>query len=118
MFKPGDIVFFKRGKKNSQRKTPEVQFNGHAFGIMLGHVPPFQKDPPQAHVLRLMATVGFISFDDVGIFLGPEALVDCVKKFELKYYGQQIPVQPNTENLEKLPLKSVLVDVCGKPLES
>lgn len=93
--KPGDIVFFTEAKPSSARKSPKIGFKGHAFGIMLGHVPPFQKDPPLSHILRLMGTHGFVSFDDVGELLGSEQGALMVTKFEDKYYGKEVdPNQP------------------------
>lgn len=87
MIKPGDIVFFRKAKRSSHRKSPEISFNGYGFAVMLGHVSLFQPDPPADHLLRLIGTIGFLSFDDVKNFLGDEAAASCVKKFEDKYYG-------------------------------
>ncbi len=95
---PGDIAFFKRAKKTSHRKSPEIMFKGHAFGIILGIVPPFQKDPVESDLMRMIGTVGFLSFDDVAEFLGDVAGAECVKKFEDKYYGKVVaePMPPCT----------------------
>jgi hypothetical protein len=60
--KNGDVVFFKVAKKGSHRKAQSVEFKGHGFGVLLGHVPPFQKDPPPEHLIRLMGTIGFPNF--------------------------------------------------------
>lgn len=90
--KNGDVVFFKKAKRGSGRKMPEVQFKGYGFGVMLGHVPPFAKDPPPEHLLRLMGTIGFISFDDLAEILGDEAAQKAVLAFEDKYYGKKIPL--------------------------
>lgn len=120
MMKNGDVVFFKRAKASSARKTPEVQFQGHGFAVLLGHVPPFQKDPPPEHLLRLLGTIGFMSFDDVGEFFGPEIGAEAVKKFEDKYYGK--PLDPNAPKQEELPLEtnepSKIVDSSGAPIQA
>lgn len=84
----GDVVFFKTAKKGSHRKAAEVSFKGMGFGVLLGHVPPFQKDPPAEHLLRLMGTIGFLTFDDVAAFLGDEAAGKCVAAFHDKYYSE------------------------------
>lgn len=89
--KHGQVVFFKAAKMSTGRTAPEIGFKGYAFGILLGVVPPFQKDPPMAHILRALGGVGFLSFDDVGELLGPEQGALLVKKYEEKYYGQQLP---------------------------
>lgn len=120
--KNGDVVFFKRAKPQSRGKAQEVHFKGHAFGVLLGHVPPFQKDPPPEHLLRLMGTIGFLSFDDVGEFFGPEIGADAVKKFEDKYYGKVVE-DPNAPKQEELPLNpdapaTGLVGLDGAPLQS
>lgn len=101
--KPGDAVFFEIAKPSSSRKAPKIKFQGHGFGILLGHVPPFQKDPPPEHLLRLMGTIGFMSFDDVANFLGDEMAAKCVKAFEDKYYGKIEPA-----SVEKLVEQGVL----------
>lgn len=93
--KPGDVVFFKRAKRKSDRKEKEIAFQGHGFGVLLGYLPPFQKDPDPAMLIRLMGSIGFMSFDDVANFLGDEFGAKCVKMFEEKYYG--IPDVPPAE---------------------
>lgn len=98
MFKNGDFVFFKKARRSSNPRQPEGAFKGHGFGILLGHVPPFAPDPPGEHLLRLMGSVGFLSFDDVGEFFGREMGVECVKKFEEKYYPNQ---QPETKLMDQ-----------------
>lgn len=85
---PGQVVFFKKSRAGSARKAPEVEYKGHGFGLMLGHVPPFQKDPPLEHILRILGSLGFLTFDDVGEFLGNEAGALVVKKYQEKYYGE------------------------------
>ena len=133
MFKNGDVVFFKSAKKGSARKAPEGRFKGYGFGVLLGHVPPFQKDPPAAELLRLMGSIGFVSFDDVAEFLGNEFGAQCVTKFEDKYYGkvifqtdadgnpildekgQMIPIAPPPEEV-KAETPSTILGADGKPV--
>lgn len=102
--KIGEVVFFQVAKTSSARKAPAVKFQGHGFGVLLGYVPPFQKDPPPEMLLRIMGNIGFLSFDDVGEFLGAEAGTEVVKKFEDKYYGKV--VDPTTQ--AELPLTESL----------
>jgi len=106
----GDVIYFKKAKEHPTRKSIELEFKGHAFGILLGHVPPFAQEPPKDHVVRLLGSIGYLSFDDVGEFLGNEVGADVVKKFEEKYYAQ--PTQQ-----QELPLApSGLVDTSGAPI--
>lgn len=130
--KPGDLVFFKRARETGQRKSPEYEFKGYGFGIMLGALHPFQKDPPAAHILRMLGTVGFVSFDDVGELLGAEAGTKLVSLYEDKYYGKIVDPDAVVNVLEKeLPelaphqaviediiddARSKLVDLSGRPL--
>jgi hypothetical protein len=113
---PGDIVFSKRLKTGTHKKDAEIEFRGYAFSLLLGIVPPFAKEPPIEHIRRLLASVGFVSFDDVAGFLGEEQMFLCIKKFEEKYATQLIekPAEPK----EPTPLLTVpkLVDLNGKPI--
>lgn len=115
--KNGDVVFFQAAKTEPTRKAATISFKGHAFGVLLGHVPPFAKAPPAEHMLRLMGTVGFISFDDVGAFFGDEIGAQAVTKFEEKYYGKAV-VDPATEVQPELPLygETGLVGLNGQPI--
>lgn len=115
MPKPGDVFFSNTMKKGSNRKAPQYAVKGHAFGVLLGIVPPFQKDPQQHEVSRLLGTVGLLMFDDVADFLGNEAGAKCIKMFEDKYYGKEMP--PDTEVIEVPNEGSALVDAQGAPLE-
>lgn len=114
MMQNGDVVFFTEAKDSSARKALKVRFKGHAFGVLLGHVPPFQKDPPAEHLLRLMGQIGFVSFDDVGELLGNEEGAKLVKLYEDKYYGKAA----EETKQEELPLDppSKLVDASGAPI--
>jgi hypothetical protein len=95
--KNGDVVFFKKAKDSSARRAPEVMFKGHGFGILLGHVPPFAKNPPAAFVIGQLGSIGYLSFDDVIEFLGQEAGATCVAKFEDKYMPKA--ADPNAPEL-------------------
>ncbi len=110
----GDCVFFKEAKKTSRQNSPGVRFRGVGFGILLGHVPPFQKDPPAAELFRLMGTVGFMSFDDVGEFLGEEQAAACVKKFEEKYYVKNVIEAEEAPTPQNDQLK--ILDRNGEPI--
>lgn len=87
MINPGDVVYFQVVKKSAGRKAPQFKLQGHGFGIFLGHVPPFQKDPPAHFIYSKIGAIGYISFDDVLEFLGQESLDTCMKKYEEKYAG-------------------------------
>lgn len=116
----GDVVFFKKAKASSARKSPEVMFKGHGFGILLGHVPPFAQNPPAGYVIGQLGSIGYLSFDDVIEFLGDEAGATCVQKFEAKY----LPKAPDAAQAdlplhgEMEPRPSGLIGLNGKPLES
>ncbi len=98
--KNGDVVFFKMAQDSSHpRKSKKIQFKGMGFGVFLGHVPPFQKDPPPEHLLRLMG---------VAEFLGDEMGAKCVQMFEDKYYGKKIEGEA--------PAGSTLVNSAGQPV--
>lgn len=123
--KNGDVVYFKEAKEDLARKGKRVQFRGHAFGVLLGHVGPFQKAPPPEHLLRLMGQIGFISFDDIGLFLGDELAEKVVKSFEDRYYGKEaqieaaksLPEDSDTTEESTLPEPTkLLVDLSGAPL--
>ncbi len=98
MIKSGDLVYFKRAKKESKRKSHEFEFKGLGFGVYLGALPPFGKEPDGSQIFRMMGAIGFLTFDDVAEFLGDdEHGATCVKKFEDKYYGKVIPGLPPEE---------------------
>ncbi len=99
MFKIGDIAFFRKAKRDCGRKTPEGTFKGHGFGLFLGHVPPFAKEPPKVFIHRTLGTLGFLSFDDVTEFISEEAAAECVKKFEDKYYGPVVRTEAEAQKL-------------------
>lgn len=110
MFKVGDVVYFKTGRRGTKKRDAEVKWNGHGCGVLLCHVPPFEKEPPPEHLIRLIGSIGFISFDDIGEFFGDEVGKATVAKFELKYYGRT----GAPGELAKEPPKILGAD--GKPL--
>lgn len=105
--KPGDIVFFKEATRTSKRKAQVFGFKGHAFGVMLGHIPPFGQDPSGVQVLALLANVGFVSFDDVAEMLGQEAAARLVQKFQEK---MEAFVLKATENETSLKTENMTID--------
>lgn len=111
MFKPGDVFFTKRAKRSSKKDGKSLITQGHFFGVMLGQVPAFAKDPPPEHLVRLMGTIGYITFDDVAEFLGDEFGQKCVDMFTDKYYGKEIPSEEVKADLK-------LVDSTGEPLST
>lgn len=126
----GDIVFFKKAKASPHRKAPEVMFKGQGFGLLLGHCPPFAQTPPKEFVIKLIGSIGYLSFDDVVEFFGPEIGAECVKKFEAKYCApelagpaqEELPLDQAAPGLETEeapePAPSGLVGLNGKPLHS
>ena len=87
-------------------------FRGQAFGILLGVVPQFGKDPTREQVIPLLAGVGFVLLDDVADFLGEEAAAKFTEKIHERY--DQKPEEPRVV----APEKPLLVDAKGEPLES
>ncbi len=126
MFKPGDLAYFKKAKKSSHIKQGEVAFKGLGFGVMLGILPPFGKEPTPQMCMKLMGTIGFVSFDDIAEFLGNESGEKCVKLFEDKYYGKviEIPAASETPNAitsshdlsEDIASVRRIIDTNGNPL--
>lgn len=123
--KNGDVVFFKKAKTTSARKGLEIGFKGYGFGVMLGHVLPFAADPKPEMLLRLMGTIGFVSFDDVGELLGNEQAANLVKAFEDKYYGKvvdtaqaDLPIGDDSKVHEEPVRPSGLVAINGAPIPS
>lgn len=88
MFKPGDIAFFKEARKGVKKSSPGAKTQGHFFGVVLGVVPPFAKEPPADQLMNLMGQAGFVSFDDVGNFLGNAAGAKLLAAFEMRYFGK------------------------------
>ncbi len=106
----GMLVFFGTCKKSAHRKAMKFSFKGHAFGIMLGVVPLFGKEPDRKAVVARLAGVGFVLLDDVADFLGDEAVATFTDKFHEKYDEKQ-PTEPEIETPP-----SMLVGADGEPL--
>lgn len=111
MFRSGDIVYFKEGKKGSSRKAHGARFKGHGIGVFLGHVGPFEKEPSADEAIKLIGACGYLSFDDVADFLGDEQAHICVKKYEERYYP--VKESPSVKDTNG---ESVLVSANGQPL--
>lgn len=112
MMNPGDVVYFKKAKKSSERKDLEVGFRGHGFGVMLGHVDAFTPDPTTDQVIGLLGGIGFVSFDDISEFLGEGHAAVVIKKFEAKYL--KAPVTAPKAAPETMPAN--LVNINGLPI--
>lgn len=94
MIKNGDVVYFRKAKRETRKSAPEMQFpKGHGFGVFLGHVPLGLPDVPPLVLLRQMGSIGFISFDDLNEILGEEAVTAIIAKFEDKYYGKAVETE-------------------------
>lgn len=84
--KNGTCVFFKEFQTTAHpRKHSKLRFKYLGFGVLLGNVPPFGKGPTTGDLYRSLGAIGYISFDDVGEFLGAEMGAKCVEEFEKKY---------------------------------
>lgn len=125
--KNGDCVFFQEFQTGAHRKSTRIKVKNLAFGVLLGAIPPFGKDPSPAQLYRCMGEIGYLSFDDVAEFLGAELGQKCVEAFEKKYYTpvnpQVVPPPLNQEGVADL-LESVgeaepskLVDAHGGQLK-
>lgn len=124
VLRTGDCVFFSEVKTSTHRKAQAVRFKGFGFGLLLGIVPPFGKDPGPVDFFRLMGQAGYLSFDDVGEFLGPEVGVEILKQFEKKYYSPPPPVETLSDEGVAEVLDGVnqpkhidLIDSHGNPLK-
>jgi hypothetical protein len=98
--KPGSVVYFRRCRPNSSRKSEEHTFKGNGVGLLLGDIPSFAPDVNGFALLKAMGTLGFISFDDVKAFLGDSAMSVCIKQFEEKYWEEELGAKNGeTENV-------------------
>jgi hypothetical protein len=88
VFKPGDVAFFKEARKGVKKSSPGAKCQGHFFGVVLGVVPPFQKEPPQDHIVRMLGAAGLVRFDDVADLLGAENGAKLLAAFEMRYHGR------------------------------
>lgn len=116
--KNGDCVFFKTAKVGVARTSAEAKFSGHGFGVLLGQVPPFQKPPTKVMIYQLLGAIGFLTFDDVGEFLGEEKGAEVLRKFQQKYYNLQHPETsdaepPKPQDLTREGLSEVPVNSIG-----
>ena len=103
--KSGDVVYFRRAKKELGPEGKFVEFAGHGFGVILGVVPPNQVAPTPVILMRGMGQIGFISFDDVKLFVGEEMFQKCVEHFKDKYFGTvvELPTPPLLDSAKVTP---------------
>lgn len=83
MIQPGQIAFFKNCSVKTYG-TPDLGFKGHGFGIFLGVVPPFGKEPTEEQIMIFLGQIGFISYDQLARVMGAEMVVDLMKKIDEK----------------------------------
>lgn len=108
----GMLVFFDAVKKTAHRKGLKMQFrNGQGFGILLGVLPQFGKEPTRHQLVALMGSVGFVLLDDVADFLGDEQAQIFTDKFLAKYEEKQ-----SAEPSIQMPEPSGLLGADGHPL--
>lgn len=108
----GDGLFFKEAFTSTKRNATRLQFKGHAVGIWLGVVPHFAKEPQGTDLFKMMGSIGWLTFDDVGEFLGPEAGAKVVEMFSQKYSA------PTPPTLEGEKAATDLTDSKGNPLNN
>ncbi len=90
MFKVGDIAYFREAKNGLRKSSQGVKAQGHFFGIMLGMIPPSHtKEPAKDQLARSVGMAGYLTFNDVAEFFGPKIAEECVRRFELKYWGKR-----------------------------
>ena len=88
--KPGDLIYVQQFK-NSPKDKMSVQFNkGRGMALLLGQHHDHVPEPTPHHLFTMIGRIGFLSFDDLKEFLGPELALQAIEKFELKYYGPAI----------------------------
>lgn len=106
--KPGDVVFFKSVTRECKKTSTPVAFKGGTgFGVILGIVPPFGRPPTEAHLMMLMGSAGFVSFDDVVKFLGEDLGKKCIADFEEKYYPKK-DIEPEAKEIERRESRLIL----------
>lgn len=112
--KAGDVIFFKECTREMKRDAMKIRFKGGTgFAVMLGVVPPNYPPPVEAHLMMLMGSAGYLSFDDVANFFGEAIGKECVKKFEEKYYPKSKLILP--KEADPLPVPSKLSVVKPEP---
>jgi hypothetical protein len=126
----GDFLYFREAQTGIRKESKRVKFAGHAFGMWVGVVPHFHKEPKDLDIFSMMGSLGWLTFDDVGEFLGPEAGNKVVEMYVKKYSA---PPPPTIESeraagaiadaalvkaaeLAEVPPSQIL-DAHGKPLE-
>lgn len=114
MIKNGDVVYFKRARAVLHGgKKKEMEFDGHGYGIFLGHVPDFMPPPPKEIVLSAMGAIGFVSWDDLTELVGKETVEKIIPQWQEKY----------TKAIDKLAKEAVdsgrlkILGPDGKPIQ-
>jgi hypothetical protein len=98
---PGDCFFVKEAFDSTKigPGTRRFQFPGWGFGMFMGALPPLPAgstkgayfvEPNPTQLFIIMGSVGFITFDDIARFIGPDKMKECLDKFEEKYLGKKI----------------------------
>ena len=125
----GTCVFFKEFQTTAHpRKHSKFRMKNLAFGVLLGDVPVFGKGPTTGDLFRSLGAIGYISFDDVGEFLGAEMGAKCVEEFEKKYTipPKNLPVaddgtplvEPSAPPLPQEKVAEILDEVAAEPEQS
>ena len=130
----GDVIYFKDIKTGTRKNAIGARFKHFGWGLLLGAIPPFGKEPQLDDLIRSMGTIGYIAFDDVGEFLGDEMGAKALAAFEAKYYKTkpveevkegETPATPEAQPGEgAVPVQvettepSRLVNINGRPLDA
>lgn len=112
--KPGVVVYFKTFKASTRKRSPEMKFQGYGYGILLGMVPPFVKDPDTIFVLDSLAKAGYVRLDHVQEVIGVEAAQVLCDGIQAKYDQMAKDYLVQEERL-KPQKKSGLLDQNGNP---
>lgn len=107
----GDVIYFKKCRKKPNTQNLEIQFKGFGIAMVLGEMPPNKKGLPQEHLMPMMGQAGFISFDDIGEFLGEDVLKTVIQKFEAKHSGEKLIQEP-----KKTIEDAQILDINGKTI--
>jgi hypothetical protein len=113
---PGRVIYFPVCRTTSKPTAPMMTFNGIGFGVFLGVVPPRFPEPTPAMVPQLMATIGYVAFEDVIEFLGDDAFKTVEEKFRAKYEPPAGEETAESAEPPAMPEPPRLVGVDGKPI--
>lgn len=102
--KPGSCVFFKDFQSAGHpKRSDKYRMKNLAFGVLLGVLPPFAKDPTQEQLYMAMGAIGYVSFDDVAEILGVESGQKLLAEYEKKYYAPK-PAEEGA-GIEEVPIR-------------